>query len=383
MNPVTGPFDREIGNVTTGPSMLYDRRIGYKQSPPHNLPLPYTRVISRLLSVGGADAPSYDPFGNAYYNGTYYNVACNANTLLNTANVSLLVNQAKNQIYEKIVDQLDEKVELLVSLAERRETLEMMEKRLVQLGRFIKAFHHRSPELMRDFFRGITLSRETRQNLVSYLKNWRRVSNDLGSAWLEFHFGWEPLVRDIDTCLRLASQPLSEASVHVYSRKLHGAYDGMYQTWSKDTTVSGHATFDVRACASCVVRVDNPKKVYQSILGLNNPVLVAYALVPYSWMFDWFNYLGSYISQFSDLSGYTISSASHSYKVKCVGVSRFFYPRNTYKKGNTYDGLLFVRSTGIPSVTLTWRPLPKRLSVSRGSTSASLLAQNLSKKFVR
>lgn len=384
MNPITGPFDREIGAVTTGPSMLYDRKIGYKQVAPHNLPLAYTRELSRIIATGGKDAASYDPFGSAYYNGSYYGIHCNFRSLQGAKEITVPVSQAKNQIFEKTVKQLDEKAELLVSLVERRETLAMMEKRLVDLYRFVKAFRHPTPKLMRQFFTGSSLPRPARQTLARYLRNWRQISNDLGKAWLEFHFGWEPLVKDIDTCLQLASRPLSEASVHVNSRKLPWRYDGMYQTWSKDTTVKGSASGYVRASGTCVIQVDNPKKVYQSVLGLNNQVLVGYALIPFSWMFDWVNYLGSYISQFSDLTGYKILNASHSWKVMCVGgVSEFRYPGTYLKKSNVYSGVVFIRALGIPAVTLTWRPLPSRASVSRGLTSASLLAQMLSKKFVK
>lgn len=377
--PLSGPFVTEVGKNLSGPSSKYVYKRGFRQTKPYNLPLPYAMEISSILSISGTAVPGYDAYCNAGITATSYNCHVNSRTVFSGGEATTALARAKSMCFEKIVDQLDDKVELLVSLAERREAIDMVEKRLAQLYRFVKALKHRDPTLMRQFFHSAQLKQNARETLTKYLKNWRLVAKDLGNAWLEFHFGWEPIVKDIDTCLQLAGRPLSGASIHVYSRKL--VFDASNSVLASDYSwkMKSNVVGKVRASCTCTATVDSPKRVYQSILGLNNPVLVVYSLIPYSWMFDWANYLGSYISQFSDLAGYNITNACNSYKITCLGNSEFEYPRGVINKGNVFSGVCFVRENGIPSVTLGWRPLPKQLSVSRGLTLTALLAKKLAK----
>ena len=132
----------------------------------------------------------------------------------------------------------------------------------------------------------------------------------------------------------------------------------------------------VKCYGNVAIQVDNPDEAYKTVLGLNNPVLVAYNLIPYTWMFDWVNYLGTYISSFTDLQGYKVTRASHSVITRVVGTFSYESPKGT-TRSNAWSGERFERFVGLPSVTLTWRPLPKRLSVIRGATLASVIANLL------
>lgn len=382
MEPVTGPYVVERGVNSTGPSMAYFRQGGYRQSPPFNLPLPYSKKISSILSYDGSDPPSFNPFSNAGYVGGWNNLRVNFITLLEHGSVTTHVALVKSELFEKVVKKLDERAELLVSLAERRSTLAMMEKRLIDLHRFVKAFRHRDFGLMRRYFAGKSpnLSARAKSTLRHYARNWRLVAQNTGQAWLEFHFGWEPLVKDIDTCLQLASKTLEKQKIRVYSRQVRWVYDWSVDGANPYSRTTSFATLTARAGCACEVEIDSPKEVYKTILGLNNPGLTVYSLIPFSWMFDWVNYLGSYISQFTDLNGYSIKNASHSWKVTAEGSGSFEYPRGNTAKRNRYSGMYFARQNYVPNVTIGWRPLPERVSVARGLTAASLLVGLLGKK---
>lgn len=377
MNPITGPYIQETQNAQHLPLPVYLYKKGYRQAKPFTLPLPYVRNTSHILSYSGTNVPS--AFKDASWNGPFDNCLVNHRSLMAHAAIGILTAQVKNELFEKIVKKVDEKVELAVSLAERRQTYAMMEKRLIDLQRFVKAFRHRDFGLMKRYFDGVKrpLTKRAKKTLAHYARNWRNVSANLGDAWLEFHFGWEPLVKDIDTCLQLMSKPLTGVKVDIHSRTLLWKYNWSYQRANPFSLTRSRADVKVRANCTCTVDIDSPSRTYQSILGLNNPGLIAYSLIPFSWMFDWVNYLGSYISQFSDLSGYAVTNASHNWKVTSLGNGSYEYPRGNLAAANGFGGVYFERATGIPSVTLTWRPLPSRLSVSRGLTAASLLALQL------
>lgn len=385
MNPVTGPNIVETGYaVYPGAySLLYECRELYRQVPPFNLALPYMRLTSRISSFLNTTKGTGVDYvvGNASYDATFGGADPNFRTYArrwlyrSDSPEYLTLARAKNMVYEKIVAELSEKVELLVTLAERREAYSMVEKRLTDLYRFVKALRHPNPRQMRQFFTGSALPRRFRDTLKYHLRNWRSSTKDLGRLWLELHFGWEPIVRDIDTSLQLFAKPLPEGEIQVESRSLpllatYGVTrSDPYERYR--STVAG----SVKCYGSVAVQIDNLDKAYRTVLGLNNPVLVAYNLIPYTWMFDWVNYLGTYISSFSDLAGYTITRASHSVRVRAVGTFSYedFYG-TTSRRSNAWSGAWFQRYNSVPSVTLTWRPLPKRLSVIRGVTLASLIA---------
>ena len=382
MNPVTGPITIENGKVPQGKfTSLYELRKLYSQTPPFDLALPYVRITSRISSfTNTAQGLSIDNLvGNAYYNGTFDGAYLNFNTyrgrLAGTStSEALTVARAKNMVYEKIVSELGDRVELLVTLAERKEAYRMVEKRLTDLYRFVKALHHPNANQMRQFFTGSALPRDFRETLKYHLRNWRSSTKNIGQLWLELHFGWEPIVRDIDTSLQLMSQPLPEGQIQVQSRRL--PLGGTYGSTRSNPYSNARSVVagSVKCYGSVAVQLDNPDEAYKTVLGTNNPVLVAYNLIPYTWMFDWVNYLGTYISSFSDLAGYRILRASHCVSVKCVGVFSYEYPRGLTSRKNAWSGEYFERFVGLPRVTLTWKPLPKRLSVIRGATLASLIA---------
>lgn len=375
MVPITGPFVREITGPTTSQLSLYEKVSGYKQQPPFTLALPYSRLISNILSYSGVST-SVSAFNHAGITGTYNDAICNFRTLtgLNGTIYQKTIARATSWTREKMAEELSDKIELLVSLAERRDAYAMVLKRMTDLYRFVRALRHPNAKQMRQFFTGSSLPRPFKETLKYRLKNWRSVAKDLGGAWLEFHFGWEPIVKDIDSLLQLISGPISEATIEVKSAKLP-FHDGTIKTRTNpfDQTISGYEG-QVQAFASATVKVDDVSKAYQSVLGLNNPVLVAYSLIPFTWMLDWVNYLGSYISQFSDMAGYKVLSASYSWKCTASGFAKREYPKGTIQQRNSWSGVYFERMVGIPRITLGWRPLPNRLSVSRGTTLAALLA---------
>lgn len=383
MNPVTGPTVVETGvaKYPGGFSSLYERRTLYRQVPPFNLALPYARLTSRISSFSNIDEAEGKgtEVGNASFNASYGNAypnfrAYSQRFVTNGTSENLTLARAKNMVYEKIVAELSEKVELLVTLAERREAYSMVLKRLTDLYRFVKALRHPDPRQMRQFFTGSSLPRSFRDTLKYHLRNWRSSTKDLGRLWLELHFGWEPIVRDIDTSLQLFAKPLPEGEIQVESRTLplletYGSTQSSPYVKTQ-SAISG----SVKCYGSVAVQIDNLDEAYRTVLGLNNPVLVAYSLIPYTWMFDWVNYLGTYISSFTDLAGYTITRASHSVRVRAVGVYSYENPKGTTRRHNAWSGVSFQRYNSIPSVTLTWKPLPNRLSVIRGATLASLIA---------
>ncbi len=136
---------------------------------------------------------------------------------------------------------------------------------------------------------------------------------------------------------------------------------------------------NVSATISSRVRVDNPNLFLASRLGLTNPAAVAWELVPYSFVVDWFVNVGDYLNQFSEFHGVTLINPYHTIYTRMKGKgAKWYHPTPDYWRGYELfcSGNRTVRNLGFPSITL--RPKPGWfLSPSRALTAASLVIQRL------
>jgi hypothetical protein len=114
-----------------------------------------------------------------------------------------------------------------------------------------------------------------------------------------------------------------------------------------------------------------------SRLGLINPASVAWELVPFSFVVDWFTGFGSYLDSFTELAGLSVSQEYSTMYAKCEMHTRCWYEYNPSHDGEFAWNQHYMRRTlGLS------RPLPvaPRLlnfgdSLTRAATAVSLLTQ--------
>lgn len=339
--PITGPFTFEsqtnkIPGVNAWRRQFWQQ--GYKQAKPFDLPLAYWVMTT--------NANSLTDFGGG---------------IPQTSEVNAWMTPAYNRAYSKWKDALAQGSSLALMYAERREALEMMSNRLVSLWRFTRAlrkfdFAQASYEL--------GLERGYWKNL-----NVRREAKRFGSNYLEFHFGWSPLVSDIGAAIDVLQGPVPVGKVvgRGSSRFDERVVNNFNSNHRLTTYKSGN--IDVRCEAE--VWVSNPNLWLANQLGLVNPALVAWELVPFSFVVDWFVNVGDFLSGFSDTWGLTVTKQSHSYRLGYKKRTVEVYYTNTYT--NSWDHDQFRRIPGtLPGPTLAVRP-PWVLSPRRGLAAISLL----------
>lgn len=90
------------------------------------------------------------------------------------------------------------------------------------------------------------------------------------------------------------------------------------------------------------LKISNPQLSQLQQLGLTNPALVAWELVPFSFVFDWFISVGQYLQGITALHGVTILKAMQSYEEHVVGGSVESFPgyNGFYDNYLPWDGLL-------------------------------------------
>lgn len=311
----------------------------------------------------------------------WYRVACDAGPIVDSTHLSWSASKA----YQDFLSNVSEGVDLLVNAWEGDEAFKMIALRSGQLLRAARAVRHGR---FREAARQLGVDRYA-------LIPWNRLSKrdlakSFGANWLEYHFGWEPLVKDIYNSIDLLSKgpPSGRFVGRGVLTKTYTMYDGSYAvSWNPWIWVGNYMyrkTVVVRSSTrmQATVVVDSENLFLASQLGLTNPAAVLWEVVPFSFVVDWFTNVGDYISQFSDLAGCRLVDA----------FSTHFQTTKTFWEGNpkqiTYNnqrGLLgFKASTtrvhvnrvmGLPTeVTLGFRPL-KVPSISRAATAVSLLSQ--------
>lgn len=196
----------------------------------------------------------------------------------------------------------------------------------------------------------------------------RKWSKDLSNLWLEFHFGWAPLLGDIHTaCNVLKSNPPAQRvtatgkAVYQFTRG-RGNYD-----WS---TIGFYET---RAKIGAEVHVSNANLALANQLGLVNPASVAWEVVPFSFIVDWFIPVGKFLESWTDMLGYTVRYAYNT--TYCQAKSSQVYKQAPFPSlGGEAVGVGLYRRLGIPAYRFV-RPPFNGFSVARGATAIGLVIQ--------
>jgi len=157
--------------------------------------------------------------------------------------------------------------------------------------------------------------------------NFREVARQLDlplgrvhKTWLAYKYGWTPLLMDVKSSAeffaqqtlggrppRFSVQSTKVAQVKWASSGTYAAYGGGADgTYTK--TLTGSYTNRMKVW----IEVSNPNFSALQQLGLTNPLLVAWELVPFSFVFDWFCHVGNYLQGLTALNGLTIRRALQS-----------------------------------------------------------------------
>lgn len=122
-------------------------------------------------------------------------------------------------------------------------------------------------------------------------KRRQKLGKDFNSNWLEFQYGWKPLLGDIYTIL---DNPLPRVGGLV-SASFSKSFNLAYYLKNSAQETSGSASGTVRGSSRIKIWVDGTAVNAISQTGLNNPLLIAWELVPYSFVVDWFFPVGNYL----------------------------------------------------------------------------------------
>lgn len=289
-HPISGPFveTRVVrGTWMNGPYPIatdVSRTVisRFKQAKPYDIPLPF----------------GYDRMWAGWSSGTHTNGASDLMGSISGSSTEQW--RAQGQAYSRFKDQVQTQAQLLVLLAQRQESMDMIANRLGKLwlatrairkGKFTDAWRHLNPA-------------------SAPAKGWRPKSKAFGSAWLEYSFGWKPLVQDIQSALEILDKPFPQGKVKSSaSWRWNSQYTAMNvnsfwyrHRWIQTTSVEGKIKY------GATIRVTNPNLYTAASMGLINPGTLVWELIPFSFVVDWFTGIGAYLESFTDFCGLSLEN---------------------------------------------------------------------------
>lgn len=297
-----------------------------------------------------------------------------------------------NRAYSKWSSKISETADMGAALAEWRSTVDMVNNRTFaayQRARLeaVKRVERRARDLVRGYralrkgrFREFLSTLGVKPKKKHEMKRWNKPK-DAAGLWLEYWFGWSPTVNDIYNAVNLWQSPVPDAAFSAASSFQESRVTSYSNTDDSLVRNSWTGKFIVRLQAR--VRISNPNLYEANRLGLTNPAAVAWEVVPFSFLIDWFVNVGEVIGGYTSELGLEITDRQ---------VLRFFkgdsssvmignknYPSYLYGWDCKAKVALVKREVGLfPSPMLTYA-LP-RISWTRAATAVSLLVSVFSHK---
>lgn len=360
--PITyRPYVTTVGMYGPYLATDYSRRLKSAQKGPPYVPAVYDFIRARCT------------FSNNLVNADSYNPPFDARTLVTNQYPSDMEVSTQNQAYERLRGKIYDDVSLGVDFAEARQSLGMITKAVTTLG---KSFL----QVKRLDFLGA--AKTLRMN---YAPKGTSKRKSAANNWLEYHFGWTPLIHDIYDAVEVVNNPLkSFQPTRGVGREARDA-GVIYQEDTYTICAAMRYQQYVTGQGATVQAISNDTYHTLEQFGLLNPLSIAWELVPFSFIVDWFANVGDVLRAHSDFAGMTLVNRYIFWNYKIHVYNGIFKPKPGYEVPGRVPmefggvGLFNQRNTYLvgPTLSLDKLRLPSK---ARAATAVSLLIQQFSKR---
>ncbi len=363
--PITGPFSRTwtkgwpAGFTAAGTQSDSLSRVWRRQKAPYDQPLPFTSDGTRGSWL----------FGERYY------LARNPSS--NFCWISTPTKDSSNA-YNNAWSEFDEKMrgqaEWAVNLLQYRQSYDALVKHTTDLYR---VFRNLRQGRLGDVYHQLKLP-----------KGFKLKGKSFADKVLELRFGWLPLWGDIHSAAESLGRDLGDFTVVGKGQgrwRESASYVNNGSFW-KGTEVRS-AEYRQRYRLSADVKISNPNLLLWDSLGLTNPYLVAYEMIPFSFVFNYFISLEEFCRGLSPYMGLSVrnSCTTHFTTVSTLlSCTPSYIAPGLIPPGGPYkvalSGWTCSRSVGPISGTKVRLRDPWILQPGRGINCVALLLQQLARK---
>lgn len=223
----------------------------------------------------------------------------------------------------RILDKLKgQKVNVAQAFAERKQTADLIANSAKKIASSIIALKKGN---FRAAARALAVP-PSRRKSEGFTRNYKNDPNKaISSAWLELQYGWKPLLSDIYG----SAEWLAQKNSREVRQKVSTRISREYVVSERAPLGSG---YDADVVTSSLTRYDESVVVWFSTTGaelaslkeagITNPALLAWELLPYSFVVDWFLPVGSYLSSLDSTLGLSFQKGSRTYFVSGNGFQR-------------------------------------------------------------
>lgn len=235
------------------------------------------------------------------------------------------------------------------------------------------------------------LYRSLRRGRNPFKGNRRSPPKQAANLWLEYAYAWTPTLGDIWTLSQLKDHAPPPLHVKGYGRS-HSIIDQSFDV--RDGGINQPATLTVlnthtkRTTCTAEAWISIPLNglKFAQEIGLTNPALLAWELLPYSFVIDWFLPIGNWLENQQALYGVIIDKASMTRKsTDIINMSVKFADPEGYPwitSSGSGDGFVKFTSKNRVLNMPAYPPLvPKNpLTVSHALSAISLLVSSFMKR---
>jgi hypothetical protein len=223
-------------------------------------------------------------------------------------------------------------------------------------------------------------------------------SKAIGNAWLELQYGWKPLLSDVYGSMETLAKANVNGNPNTLFQKCTGRAarkEGFFRQTNESmpsgsfgfSKLTRDFTFECYVRAGVTYTQSSASLQSLSKVGISNPLLLGWELLPYSFVVDWFLPIGNYLSSLDATNGLTFHSGYVTVFSKMKGTT-FRDINYSYASGlvcvyevtqENYEEIKCNRTTlaGFPSMPFPSFKNP--LSTSHVASAMSLLLQTIKK----
>lgn len=202
----------------------------------------------------------------------------------------------------------DQKINFAQFIAERKQVVDMVNDTVNRLTKAIKAVRRRD-------FSGASRA-------LGLTSNPSGLSRSVSSNWLAYQYGWKPLLSDVKGAAEHLARNSFEKPIRIRVKR-QKTLESPALTWLAGNGWGGKMTvkFSSRRTTAHIgltFKVTNDITRESQQLGITDPLTLAWELLPYSFVVDWFLPVGNFLqrlnydSGLSFESGYTVQLTTQS-----------------------------------------------------------------------
>jgi hypothetical protein len=132
----------------------------------------------------------------------------------------------------------------------------------------------------------------------------RNQSKAIANGWLGLQYGWKPLLSDIfGACEAIANSQYAPIRSRVIGKAKTVVERTKVITDANRITLTSVETIEYIRKYTVYFQMKNEVNHTMSAMGVTNPLLLVWELLPYSFVVDWFIPIGNYLSSFDATVG--------------------------------------------------------------------------------